>query len=58
MGYTYADNALLPDQLNELVIMRTLSIALAVRLEVAQVANVALVILWGAVVLVVRVDYA
>jgi hypothetical protein len=54
---TYADNALRPDKLDELVRHAALSIALAVRLEVAQVADVAGLVGGGAVVFAVGVDY-
>lgn len=40
----YANNALLPNQLDELVLMCALRIALLVCLEVAQIADVALVV--------------
>jgi hypothetical protein len=53
---TYANDTLGADQLDQLVRVASLSIALAVGLEVAQVTDVALVVLGGAVGLVVRVD--
>jgi hypothetical protein len=51
-----ADHALGSDQLDELVRHAALAVALAVGLEVAQVANVALAVLGGAVGLAVWVD--
>lgn len=51
-----AEDALGADQLDELVGDGALGVALAVGLEVAQVTNVALVILRGTVGLAVRVD--
>jgi len=53
---TYADDALGADQLDQLVCVASLSIALGVGLEVTQVTNVALLVGWGTVCLVVRVD--
>jgi hypothetical protein len=53
-----AENALGTDQLDELVRHAALRVALAVGLEVAQIADVALAVRRGAVGLVVRVDYA
>jgi hypothetical protein len=54
---TYANDTLGANQLDQLVRVASLSIALAVGLEVAQVTDVALVIFGGAVGLVVRVDF-
>ena len=51
-----AEDALGTDQLDELVANGALGIALAVSLEVAQVTNVALLVLGGTVGLAVRVD--
>jgi hypothetical protein len=51
-----AEDALGADQLDELVADGALGIALAVSLEVAQVTNVALLVLGGTVGLAVRVD--
>ena len=51
-----AEHALRADQLDELVGDGALSVALAVRLEVAQVADVALIVGRGAVGLLVWVD--
>jgi hypothetical protein len=53
---TYADDALGADELDELVGYASLGVALTVCLEVAQVANVAGLVLGGAVVLAVGVD--
>jgi len=55
---TYADDALGADKLDELVRHASLSVALAVRLEVAQVTDVAGLVLGGAVVFAVGVDCA
>ena len=51
-----AEDALGTDQLDELVADRALGVALAVSLEVAQVTDVALLILGGTVGLAVGVD--
>jgi len=51
-----AENTLGADQLDELVTDRALGVALAVGLEVAQVTNVALLVLGGTVGLAVRVE--
>jgi hypothetical protein len=51
-----AENTLRADQLDELVADGALGIALTVGLEVAQVTNVALLVLGGTVGLAVRVD--
>ena len=53
---TYADNALGADQLDQLVGVASLGVTLAVSLEVAQVTDVALVVVGGTVGLVVGVD--
>lgn len=53
---THANNALRANQLDQLVLDAALCVALAVGLEVAQVAHVALLIARRAVGLVVRVD--
>lgn len=52
-----ADDALGADQLDELVLDGTAGVALRVRVEVAEVANVAVLVARGAVLLVVGVDY-
>ena len=57
-GTTYANDGLWADELDQLVGDGALGVALAVRLEVAQVADVALLVGWGAVLLVVWVDWA
>ena len=51
-------HALRPDQLNQLIGRRALAIALSVRLEVAEVAYVAVGVFGGAVFLALRVDYS
>lgn len=53
---TYADDAVLADELDQLVGDGALCVALAVGLEVAQVTNVAVLVLGGAVLLAVGVD--
>lgn len=53
-----AEHALRTDQLDELVGDGALGVALAVSLEVAKVADVALAVGWSAVGLLVRVDCA
>lgn len=53
----YAQNALGSDQLDELVRHGLFDAALAVRLEVAQVADVAFLVVRGAMRLVERVDW-
>jgi hypothetical protein len=53
---TYADDALGADQLDELVLDAALGVALAVGLDVTEVANVALLVAGGTVGLVVGVD--
>lgn len=55
-GSTYANNALGANELDQLVLNAALRITLTVGLEVAQVADMALVVLRSAVGLVVRVD--
>lgn len=57
-GGTYANNRLSTNQLNQLVCDLALSIALRIRLVVAQVADVALLVGGGTVGLVVGVDYS
>ena len=52
-----AQHALRPDQLDQLVRHGTRGVALAVRLEVAEVADVTLAVGGGAVRLLVRVDW-
>lgn len=52
-----AEHALGPDELDELVADAALAVALAVRLEVAQVADVALAVLGRAVRLALGVDW-
>jgi hypothetical protein len=54
---TYADDALGANQLDELVLDAALGVALAIGLDVAQVADVALLVAGGAVGLVVGVDW-
>ena len=54
---TYANDALGANQLDQLIGDGSLSIALAVSLEVAQVTDVALLVAGGTVGLVVGVDY-
>lgn len=53
---TYADNTVGADQFDQLVLDASLCVSLAVGLEVAQVTDVALLILGGAVSLVLGVD--
>ena len=53
---TYADDALGADQLDQLVCDTSLRIALTISLEVAQVTDVALLVLGGTVCLVVGVE--
>jgi hypothetical protein len=53
---TYADDALRSDQLDQLVGVASLSVALAVGLKVTQVADVALLVFGSTVGLVVGVD--
>jgi len=52
-----AEHALRADELDQLVGHGALGVALAVRLEVAEVADVALAVGGGAVFLAVRVDW-
>lgn len=54
---TYADDAIRPNQLDEAIRDASLTIALAIGLEIAQVANVAVLVGWGTVALVMRVDW-
>lgn len=54
---TYANNRLGTNQLDQLIRNAALRVALSIRLDVAQVANVALFVVGGAVGLVVGVDY-
>lgn len=54
-GYTYANDALLPDKLDQLILHCAGRVSLAVSLEVAEITDMALVIGWGAVRLVVWV---
>ena len=54
---TYANNALRPDQLDQLISVASLSVTLAISLEVAQVTNVALLVVGRTVSLVLGVDY-
>ena len=56
-GNTYADDAVLTDELNQLVSDGALCVALAVGLEVTQVTDVADLVLGGTVVLAVGVDW-
>ena len=56
-GNTHADDAVLADELDQLVGDGALCVALAVRLEVTQVTDVADLVLGGAVVLAVGVDW-
>ena len=53
-----ADDALWADQLDELVGLLALCIALAVRLEIAKISDVAVAVLWCTVLLVLWVDYS
>jgi hypothetical protein len=53
---TYADDALGADDLDELVGHGALGVALGIRLDVAEVTNVAVLVGRGAVCLAVRVD--
>lgn len=55
---TYADDALGPDELDVLVRHGALGVALAVRLDVAEVTNVAVLVGRGTVGLAVGVDYS
>ena len=50
-------HALRADQLDEAVLRRALAIALAVSLEVAEVSDMAVAVLWRAVLLVVWIDW-
>lgn len=54
--HSAADDALRADQLDELVRLRALCVALAVSLEVPEVSDVAVAVLWCAVFLVLWVD--
>lgn len=54
---SYANDALRTDEFDELVGYRPLGVTLAVRLEIAQVADMAVVISWSAVLLVMWVDW-
>jgi hypothetical protein len=56
--WTYADNALGADQLDELISGGALAIALTIGLEVAKVTNMASLISWCTVCLAVGVDYS
>lgn len=56
MGNTYAENALLANQFDMLVLDRSLSISLRICLEVAQVTDVSVLIFWGTVLLAVWVE--
>ena len=51
-----SEDTLRPDELDVLVIHAALCVALTVRLEVTQVADVAVAVFWGTVFLVVGVD--
>jgi hypothetical protein len=51
-----ADDAFRSDQLDELVINRALGVALAVRLDIAEISDVAVLVGWTTVRLAVRVD--
>jgi hypothetical protein len=53
---SYANDTLRTDELDELVRYGSLAVALGVSLEVAQVADVAVLIRWGAMLLIKRVD--
>jgi hypothetical protein len=55
---TYANNALSANQLDQLISVASLGVALTISLEVAQVTNVALLILGRTVGLVLGVDYS
>jgi hypothetical protein len=55
-GQTYSKNALRPDQLDLLVLNGAGGVALAISLEVAQVANVTVLVGRGAVLLGKGVD--
>ena len=57
VSVTYANDALGPDELDELVCDRALGVALAVGLNVAKVTDVAVVVGRAAVGLAVRVDW-
>jgi hypothetical protein len=54
-GCTHAQDAVLADQLDEAVADAALGVALGVGLDVAQVADVAVVVGWGAVLLAMGV---
>jgi hypothetical protein len=56
-GGTYANDAVRSDELDQLVLVAALSVALAIGLEVAQVADMALLIARSTVGLVVGVDW-
>lgn len=56
-NWTYADDGLGADQLDMLVLDAALGVALGIGLDVAQVANVAVLVGGSTVGLVVRVDY-
>lgn len=56
-GKTHADDAILSNELDQLISHASLRVTLAVGLEVAQVADVAVVVGGSAVVLVVGVDF-
>ena len=53
---TYAEDALLANQLDEGITDAALAIALSIGLEVAEITNVALVVCWGSMSLAERVD--
>lgn len=56
MGDTYAENALLANQLDVLVLDCSLSISLRICLEVTQVTDVSVLIFWGTVLLAMWVE--
>ena len=56
-GKTYTNNALRADQFNEIVGLRTLSIALSISLEITKIPYVANFILRSTVCVAMRVDY-
>ena len=53
---TYANNAIWADELDQLVSGGANRVALGVGAEVSEIANVALLVGWGTVVLAARVD--
>jgi len=53
---TYTNNTFWTNQLDELVLYASLGLSLSVCLEVAQITDVSLSVLWGTMVFTMRVD--